>query len=182
MALGFSAMTRVFESGSQSKITRRLAELFANVDRIANAHDYERAHSAFCDWFVQTIRTAERELKNGRTKPCDACSYGQAAKVLDVAAKVYFYYCAQPSVDASARIVPLLHGGVDNQIMRHLIRRFPETAIRAKTIHQVNREEYAKLQTLIAKDIETEFQSHVYPVQYDDIMWRRLNREVAVVR
>jgi len=145
MALGFSAMTRVFESGSQPKITRRLAELFADVDRIANAHDYERAHSEFCDWFVQTIRTAEKELKNGRTKPCAACSYGQAAKVLDVAAKVYFYYCAQPSIDAAGRIVPVLHGGVDNQIMRHLIRRFPETAIRAKSIRQVDREEYTKL-------------------------------------
>ena len=176
MALAFTAMMRVFSERSNAAIGGRLAQLFARLDRIAETEDYERAHTDFCNWFTQTVRTAEKTLKNGRIKPSGASSYGQAAKVLDISAKVYVYYCAQPSDAAGRRLVPMLHGAVDTPIMRFLASRYPEVGVRSKTIQEVDREEYERLQSLVARDIEASFQSQIYPVQYDDIMWRRLNR------
>ncbi len=120
MSVTFSAMTRVFSEGSKPTIMQRLEHLFAGLDRINETGAYERVHADFCNWFTQTIRSAERRLKNGRIKASGECSYGQAAKVLDISAKVYVYYCAQPSPETARRLAPMLHGAVDTQIMQHL--------------------------------------------------------------
>jgi lambda repressor-like predicted transcriptional regulator len=70
----------------------------------------------------------------------------------------------------------MLHGAVDNPMMQHLASRYPDAGLKSKTIEEVDREEYRKLQRLVAQDIQRDFQSEILPVQYDDIMWRRLNR------
>jgi hypothetical protein len=176
MGLAFSAMTRVFSEGSKPRISERLEQLFAGLDRINEKTDYEKVHADFCNWFAQNIRSAERKLKNGRIKASCECSYGQAAKVLDISAKVYVYYCAQPSPETARRLVPMLHGAVDVPIMQHLSSRFPRAGIRSKTIEQVGWDEYQCLQALLAEEITQDFESQIHPVQYDDIMWRRLNR------
>jgi hypothetical protein len=176
MGLAFSAMTRVFSEGSKPNITEKLEQLFAGLDETNVKTDYERVHADFCNWFTQNICSAERKLKNGRIKPSCECSYGQAAKVLDISAKVYVYYCAQPSPETARTLVPMLYGAVDTQMMQHLSSRFPGAGIRSKTIEQVDRDEYQRLQALLIKEIAQDFDSEIHPVQYDDIMWRRLNR------
>jgi hypothetical protein len=70
----------------------------------------------------------------------------------------------------------MLHGALDNQIIGHLTERFPEGGVRAKAIQDVDRIEYERLQLLLAKEIQEDFHSAIYPVQYDDLMFRRLNR------
>jgi hypothetical protein len=176
MALGFSVMTRVFSEGSKTTIFNGLEGFFTRVIRAAAKEDYESVHTDFCAWFTEHIRTAEKKLKNGRIKASIPGSFGQAAKVVDIAAKVYFYYCAQPDPAASQRLVPMLHGAVDTPIMRHLGRRFPDAGLRATSIEQIDQTEYERLQSLVARSITEDFESQIYPVQYDDIMWRRLNR------
>jgi hypothetical protein len=111
MSLAFSAMMRVLSKGSSAMILKQLEEFFSAMDGIADKADYDRFHADFCQWFMQSISTAEKKFKNGQTKPSRPCSYGQAAKVLDVAAKVYVYYCAQPSFETARRLVPMLHAG-----------------------------------------------------------------------
>jgi hypothetical protein len=49
----------------------------------------------------QNIRTAEKKLKNGRVIPIGPSSYGHAAKVLDISAKVFVYYCGLPAPDGA---------------------------------------------------------------------------------
>ena len=90
---------------------------------------------------------------------------------------------ADRSVDRSSEarqerlpITPMLHGAVDTPIMSHLASRFPNAGVTSRTIEQVDRDGYQRLQSLVAQDIEGNFQSEILPVQYDDIMWRRLNR------
>ena len=175
MALGFTAMMRIFSEGSKVKIGAKLAELFSSLDKIRTRDDYEACHRSFCQWFTCKIRTAEKKLKNGKVQQSQAASYGQAAKVLDIAIKVYVYYCAQPTAEISEGIVPLLHGAVDRPIMEHLKEsKYATTTIRAATIKEVDEPAYQALQSLVLAESRA---GKIHPVQYDDIMWRQLNRE-----
>jgi hypothetical protein len=166
IALEFSGMLRVFEEGSNLKLIPRLREFFEQLNSIEDKAAYDRAHADFCNWCVANIRTAEKTLKNGRIKPSGPCSYGHGAKVLDIGAKVHVYYCGKPTPEIAARLLPMLHAGLDTPMMKLLD---PSK----KTIQEVDREHYERLQSLVASKIAG---LGLYPVQYDDVMWRRLQR------
>jgi hypothetical protein len=180
MALMFSAMIRLFAKGSKERIAQKLWDLNSELPAINTADDYENFHKEFCHWFCREIHTAEKTLKNGKTKPSQPASYGQAAKVLDVAFKVYVYYCSQPSSDVAARIGAFLHGAMDTAMMKYLTQKFPETPVRSTTVEQVDEKTYAVLKGLVARDIKERFHDEILPVQWDDIVWRGLNREEEV--
>ena len=44
------------------------------------------------------------------------------------------------------------------------------------TMKLINKEDYDLLQKVIRQDIRDSFNDDILPMQYDDIMWRRLNR------
>ena len=125
------------------------------------------------------ISTAQKTLRNKKIKKSRSASYGQAAKVFDVALKVYVYYCNLPDNDTASKLLPLLHGAVDTLMMKDLKTRFPNANIKAETIEAVERIDYFSLQNLVTKHIEDEFDNQILPVQWDDIMWHRLNRQEA---
>jgi hypothetical protein len=60
--------------------------------------------------------------------------------------------------------------------LKHLKKTFPNEAVSAKTVEQIDEIAYKKLQSLIRLDIEENFNNEILPTQYDDIMWYRLNR------
>lgn len=166
IAPDFSGMLRVFEKGSNVKIIPRLREIFKLLDSINEKAAYDSAHAEFCEWFVANIRTAQKNLKSGEIKASDACSYGHGAKVLDIAAKVYVYYCGQPSAEIAANLLPMLHCALDTPMMLLL-----DSA--KATIQEVDREHYEGLQALVASKVAG---LPLHPVQYDDVMWRRIQR------
>jgi hypothetical protein len=168
IALEFTGMLRVFEEGSNIKIIPKLREFFDGLAGIEDKAAYDWAHAEFCNWFVANIWTAEKKLKNGTIKPSVACSYGHGAKVLDIATKVYVYYCREPSGEIAARLLPMLNAGLDTPMMKDLD---PTNA--KDTIQEVDRAEYERLQGVVAARIAG---SGLHPVQYDDVMWRRLQR------
>lgn len=176
MALTFTAMMRVFAKGSKERIARQLGELTSGLPAITSAEEYERTHKAFCECFCREVRTAERKLRSGKTRPGRPASFGQAAKILDIVLKVYVFYCSQPSSDVASRIGRFLHGAVDTPIMNYLKRKYPEGSVRATTIEQVDEQTYRTLQGLLTQDIKDRFHGGMLPVQYDDIMWQELNR------
>ena len=177
MAYTFSAMPRVFEKASKTRIVQRLHTAFKEFTTVADQTDFDNTHSAFCEWFVVDIKTAERQKGRVIAKPSGPTSYGQAAKLFDVASKVYVYYCHLPDRDTAARLLPLLHGAVDTAIMKYLKSRYPECGINASAIIDIDRISYTSLQRLIARNIKEDFNEvPLHPVQYDDIMWYRLNR------
>ena len=112
ISFDFSTMTRVFAKGSSTKILDRLEQFFAELASVTTKAEYDGLHSDFCDWFTENLRTAAKELPKKRI-PSRQSSYGQAANFLDVAAKVYVYYCAQPSPEAARHLVPMLHAALD---------------------------------------------------------------------
>ena len=150
MAITFSAMNRVFEAESKYKIEEKLEHSFNQL-------------SGFDD-------------KNQKIKESQAASYGQAAKVFNVALKVYVYYCNLPDFESATNLLPMLHAAVDTLMMRNIRKDYPNEKIKAKTIEGVSKSEYVALRKLVAKNIEDEFDNQIIPVQYDDIMWYRLNR------
>ena len=173
MAVGFTAMTPLFQERSADLIKEKLADLFEGLDRISSDQDFSKMHRDFCQWFVKTIRLAKTE---------EPSSYGHAAKVLDLALKVYVCYCKMPSPAKAESLMPRLNGAIDTPILRHLFKKrediyresFPPHYL--WTIKMIDKEDYDLLQKVIRQDIRDSFGDNILPVQYDEIMGRRLNR------
>lgn len=176
IAISFSAMLRVFEQGSKQKIAGKLENSFSLLADIEGKDDFERIHSDFCEWFVKNIFTVEKVLKNKKIKKSRAASYGQAAKVFNIALKVYVYYCNLPDYETVARLRPMLHCAVDTLMMGHLKKKYPKENLEAKTIEAVSKSDYVVLQKMVKQHMEDEFDKPLLPVQYEDIMWYGLNR------
>jgi hypothetical protein len=167
MAITFSAMIRVFEKGSKQKIAQKLENSLGLLTAVEGKDVFEKVHSEFCKWFIKNISTRKKS---------QSASYGQAAKVFNVVGKVYVYYCNLPDCESAAKLLPLLHAALDNEMMKNLKKEYPKENIKVKTIQAVNKPEYYALQKLVAKHIEDEFNNLIHPVQYEDIMWYRFNR------
>jgi len=173
MAVGFTAMMPLFQEGSAHLIKEKLADLFEGLDRISSDQEFNKMHGDFCQWFVKTIRLAKTE---------EPSSYGHAAKVLDLALKVYVYYCKMPGPAKAESLVPRLNGAIDTPILRYLFKRMEDIYGKTYpphylwTIKMIDKEDYDLLQKVIRQDIRDSFKDKLWSVQYDDIMWRRLNR------
>jgi hypothetical protein len=173
MAVGFAGMMPLFQERSADLIKEKLADSFEGLDRLSSDQDFSKMHRGFCQWFVKTIRLAKSE---------EPASYGHAAKVLDLALKVYVYYCKMPSPAKAEVLTPWLNGAIDTLILRYLYRKLedykgkPYPPHYSWTIKVIDKEDYDLLQTVIRQDIRDSFDDNISPVQYDDIMWRRLNR------
>jgi hypothetical protein len=173
MAVGFTAMMPLFQERSADLIKEKLADLFEGLDRIRSDQDFSKMHRDFCQWFVKTIRLAKTE---------EPSSYGHAAKVLDLALKVYVYYCKMPSPAKAESLMPRLNGAIDTPILRHLFKKLEDIYSKSYpphylwTIKMIDREDYDLLQKIIRQDIRDSFKDKLSPVQYDDIMGRRLDR------
>jgi len=175
MSLGFTAMVRVFSKSSKAQIEAMLEEFFSRLPEIGTRGEYESRHRSFCERFTREIQTAEKRLKNGTIQRSQPSSYGHAAKVLDIAIKVYVYYCGQPNGESAQQITPFLKGAVDTPIIKYLKKsKYATTKIRATTIQSVDEKAYQALQSVVlAESIALK----MHPVQLDDILWRQFNRE-----
>jgi len=172
MAVGFAGMMPLFQERSADLIKDKLTESFESLERIGSDEEFNKMHRAFCQWFVKTIRLAKNE---------EPSSYGHAAKVLDLALKVYVYYCNMPSPAKAEALTPWLNGAIDTHILSYLYKKLED--IKGKpypphyswTIKVINKEDYDLLQKVIRQDIRDSFDARILPVQYDDIMGQRLN-------
>jgi len=173
MAVGYTAMMPLFQERSADLINEKLADLFEGLDRISSDQDFSNMHRDFCQWFVKTIRLVKTE---------EPPSYGHAAKVLDLALKVYVYYCKMPDPAKAEFLMPRLNGAIDTPILRYLFKKLEDIYRESFpphylwTIKMIDKENYELLQKVIRQDISDSFDDNISPVQYDDIMGRRLNR------
>ena len=172
MAVGFAGIMPLFQEGSADLIKEKLTETFEALERIGLDEEFNKMHRAFCQWFVKTIKLAKTE---------EPSSYGHAAKVIDLALKVYVYYCNMPSPRKVELLTPRLNGVIDTPILRHLFTRLqdiygkPSPPHYLWTIKMINEEDYDLLQKALRQEIRDSFDDRIFPVQYDDIMGPRLN-------
>src|ERR1700730_4747800 len=157
MALGFAAMARVFTAQSNQRILGRLCDFSLDLTRIHSADEFERRHKRFCERFCGEIRTAPKNLENGGLKASGPASFGHAAKVLDIALKVFVHYCALPSADVAQRLRPWLHGAIDTPILKHLKKQNRGSVLRAKSIAQIDEHTYRCLQKWLLKDMHDHY-------------------------
>jgi len=173
MAVGFAGMMPLFQERSADLIKEKLTETFEGLERIVLDEEFNKMHRAFCQWFVKTIKLAKTE---------EPSSYGHAAKVIDLALKVCVYYCKMPNPEKAESLTPRLNGVIDTPILRHLFKRLediygkPSPPHYLWTIKMISKEDYDLLQKALRQDIRDSFNDKISPVQYDDIMGRRLNR------
>ncbi|MBN2419351.1 MAG: hypothetical protein JXL81_08205 [Deltaproteobacteria bacterium] len=173
MAIGYTAMMPLFQAHSADLIKDKLADLFEGLDRISSDQDFSSIHDDFCQWFVKTIRLAKKG---------EPSSYGHAAKVLDLALKVYVYYCRMPNPAKAESLTPRLNGTIDTPILRYLFKKLDNIYSESYpthyfwTITMIAKEDYDLLQRIVRQDIRDSFDNNILPVQYDDIMGLQLGR------
>lgn len=182
MALGFTATMRVFEERSKGVIAILLLEHLTAAQTATSSTDFEKLHETFCREFVKKIRLAQRKLQSGAIKPASAASYGHAAKMFDVCAKVWFHYCKMPDHQTAQRVTPYLHGAIDTPILRRLKGEFPEHGVEATTIARINEIDYRCLQGLAQRDRMKNYPRASLMVEYDDLVWSDLSRRDAQVK
>jgi hypothetical protein len=170
MAVSFSSMARVFKEGSIDDIEKKLYVDIKKFYSIKSKHEFNERHKNFCLWFTRTILTSKKKKNNS-----NHTSFGQAAKVLDIVLKVYFYYCHLPSKETSSRIIPWLNGAIDTKILEKIKSKsnksFPAGV---KSIADIDKETYEKLQEIIN---DKSNKSKKLPVEYEDALWRKLNKK-----
>jgi hypothetical protein len=172
MAVGFAGIMPLFQERSADLIKEKLTETFEGLERIGIDEEFNKMHRAFCQWFVKTIKLAKTE---------EPSSYGHAAKVIDLALKVYVYYCKMPSPRKVELLMPRLNGVIDTPILRHLFTRLqdiygkPSPPHYLWTIKMINEADYDLLQKALRQEIRDSFDDRISPVQYDDIMGQLLN-------
>lgn len=176
MGLTFSAMVRLFSSGSKEEMLKLLGECLNKLPAIESQDGYSKIHKEFCESFSKKINTASKVLKNKATKPSRPASFGQAAKILDIVAKVYVHYSNLPNVEVANKVKPFLNGPIDNPIMDYLKDKYKETKITADTIEAIDEDQYKKLQELVRMDIQERFINEIFPVEFDDLLWKEKNR------
>jgi hypothetical protein len=172
MAVGFAGIMPLFQERSADLIKEKLTQTFEGLERIGIDEEFNKMHRAFCQWFVKTIKLAKTE---------EPSSYGHAAKVIDLALKVYVYYCKMPSPGKVELLTPRLNGVIDTPILRHLFTRLqdmygkPSPPHYLWTIKMINEADYDLLQKALRQEIRDSFDDRISPVQYDDIMGQLLN-------
>jgi len=166
MAIGFSAMTRVFEKKSTEKIVNKFESTLPQITSLQNDRAFQNLHDDFCQWFTQNIKTAKKS---------SPASYGQGAKVLDVALKVYVYYCRLPDPKTAEQTAKWLHAAIDTEMLKHLKKY--DKGIPDSEAKVVDKDTYGTLQELVRRDIKRRFKDSILPVQWDDIVWRELNNK-----
>jgi len=180
MALGFTAMMRLFEEGSketiQAEILQRLPRFYAS----RSEEVFKAAHNDFCMWGVGKILTAEKKKKGKVIKETAPASYGHMAKILDVVLHVVIRYAHRPDCQTAERLSAWLNPAMDTRMMDFLAGCYPD-ALKPwpKTIEQVKEKDYEVIQQKVRQFIKEEHQGKILPVDFDDIYWEALNRKVA---
>ena len=170
MAVGFTTMMRFFEKGSVRIIEGMVEEVLSKLPAIGDQREFDGLHDAFCDNFVKTIHSSRSQ--DGEYP---SASYGQAAKVLDVALKACVDYCQLPDVATSKRLLPFLHAGIDTYILDELKKR-EKGAFKVWSLQEIDRDMYLRLQDAVIRHIEDEFNGEISRVVYDNIIWRRATK------
>jgi len=176
VGLASSVMMRNFEKGSNRRLKEKLIKELPRVFAVQSAEDYRIIHSDICDWGTENIRQTKKIGGGG-------ASYGQIAKVLDVAMKVIVYDCRYPEYDKSEMISKWLHAAVDNKMMACLKATYPG-AIEPwpTTLKEVDESTYGLIQKavreFISRDIDGKYRGKIIPAQFDDMYWEALNREL----
>jgi len=177
IALGFSAMMRLFEEGSKEIIQEKILELLPVFFTAQSEEEFKQLHDGFCRWGIKEIMRTKREKGRVVVKDSGPASYGQIGKTLDVVLHVVIYYAQYPTVEKAKTISKWLNAAMDTKMMAFLAGCYPDAIDKwPKSVEQVGGKEYRVIQDYVRRFIQEEHGSRIMPVQFDDIYWEVLNR------
>lgn len=87
--------------------------------------------------------------------------------------KVCVYYCNLPNVEIAQNLKSWLRAAIDTPILLELKKVHPELNFAAKHISGIELREYELLMVTAGKDAQ---EMGLTPVEWDDVVWSRLNR------
>lgn len=169
MATDYTGMIRVFKKGSKKIISRELYGYLKGLNTWDSESVYKMRHEEFCKWFVGNSNI---QLTRTDSRP----SWGHAAKVFDIATKVFVYFCNLPSHAQADQILRWLNAAIDTPILESLQDDFTEkySTLRSVRLNTMKREEYERLQHLIKQKAA---EDDILSVEWEELTWRRLNRK-----
>jgi len=178
MALGFSAMMRLFQEGSKEFIQKQIMAYLPQFFNANSEEEFKQAHHAFCFWGTSTIKTAEKKHKDGSIKSIEPASYGQIAKILDIVLHVVIHYAQYPNNEKAKMLSKWLNTAMDTKMMAFLSGCYPD-ALKPwpRTIAQVTKDDYEVIQETVRLFIQEEYVGEIRPVDIDDVYWEVLNRK-----
>ena len=184
MGLGFSGMIRLFEKSSKKRIHDEVLRCLPRLFGAGSEEEFQGIHASFCEWGTNSIMLAERKRKrDGRiVKSAAHATYGQIAKTLDVTLKVTICYCHLPDCKKSEQMSKWLNAAVDTKMMAFLGREGYREEIKPwpRTVEQVrSRLDYVALQGIVREHIKAKHGNSITPVQFDDVYWEALNRDMG---
>jgi len=168
VGLTASAMIRLFKKDSKEMLREKIGDYVRKIFEAKSKEEFDTIHSEFCDWGIKTIPLAKKVI---------FASYGQIAKTFNVVLKVAIYYSHLPSYEKSKQLLEWLHAAVDTKMMEHLKQyRSKDAQEWPTTIEKVDEKKYCEIQRTVGKAIEVEYHGSITLVEFDDIKWRKLNR------
>ncbi|MBC2733025.1 MAG: hypothetical protein HF981_01580 [Desulfobacteraceae bacterium] len=177
MGLTFSAMIRLYQTGSKKTLRHKLIKILHDIRGVHSVNDFRTIHDSFCIWGKKNLFLAERERRGILIKRSGPPSYGQVAKTLDVVLKVVVYYSGWPNESTANVLVKYINAAVDTKMMKLLRSRYPRHFQDwPVTVENVTKQTYTSLQELVKKFIDEEHDGQIMPVQFDDLYWNYLNR------
>jgi len=177
MALGFSAMMRLFQEGSKETIQNKVLELLPVIYAAKSEDEFKKIHDGFCRWGVTEIIRTEKEKDGVVVKESGPASYGQMGKTLDVLLHVVIHYAHYSDCETAKTLALWLNAAIDTKMMAFLAGCYPNALdIWPKSIEQVGEMEYRVIQEHVRRFIQEEHRGEILPVQFDDIYWEALNR------
>jgi hypothetical protein len=161
MAWDFTGMQRVFEKKSGPLVCNLLEKLLDEIE----VDPSNFSHEKLCRQIQKKIKTTHGK------EP----SYGQAAKVVDIAMKVLVCYCRLPNERVAQIVAPKLHGAIDTVILKRIKKEY-KVARGIFTISRIKKVVYAEIQSLLKEKAN---QKGCSPIEYDDWLWRKLKDDRA---
>jgi len=161
MAWDFTGMQRVFEKKSGPLVCNLLEKLLEEIE----VDPSNFLHGKLCRQIQSSIKTTLGKVP----------SYGQAAKVVDIAMKVIVGYCRLPNERIAQIVAPNLHGAIDTPILKRIKEEY-KVARGIFTISRIDEVVYAEIQSRLK---ERANQMRCSPIEYDDWLWRKLKDDRA---
>ena len=178
MALGFTAMMRLFEKESKETIQAEILKRLPGFFEVKSEKEFKAAHRAFCLWGMKTIKRTKG--KRGNKKVEGVTSFGHMAKILDVALHVAIHYAQRPDPETARMLSQWLNPAMDNKMMKFLAGCYPDALERwPKTIEQVTEKDYYRIQETVRQFIKEEKDCTRIPIDFDDVYWEVLTRKTT---
>ncbi|MHA1311122.1 MAG: hypothetical protein ACTSQO_09345 [Candidatus Helarchaeota archaeon] len=157
ISLNISTMLRNFSTRSKELILPKLFNTINKMFEMERREDYVELHDEFCKWAIKNIKPV-------KTQTTSRISWGQAAKIIDVATKFVFYYSNIPDQEYAKKVIKWFNSPIDRFMLQTL-------KMNLTSLTNIDKEKYELCQKKIIELIEDYYNNKLYPLEFDDLIW-----------